>query len=174
MRGVVPGDPGSLSAIGAAARRAARDLAAARATSGTAYVSLKDTWATSTSVRTRKEGQRALATLAEGERHAETVGAALQAYAVELSELQARARAVVDEASGAGITVESGQVRLAWGVTGEADPGTTRERAEAVRGVQAELDAIAVQHRRRRDRLLGELARSTTELEALASALRMA
>ena len=67
MRGVVPGDPGSLSAIGAASRRAARDLAAARETSGTAYASLKDTWATSTSVRTRKEGQRALATLAEGD-----------------------------------------------------------------------------------------------------------
>jgi hypothetical protein len=163
-----------LSAIGAAARRAARDLAAARAASGTAYASLKDTWATSTSVRTRKEGRRALETLAEGERHAETVGAALQAYAVELSELQARARAVVDEASGAGITVESGRVQLAWGVTGEADSAATRERADAVRRLQAELDAVGTLHRRRRDRLLSEVAASTADLEALASALRLA
>lgn len=174
MRGVVPGDPGSLAAIGAAARRAARDLAAARATSETAYASLKDTWTTSTSARTRREGQRALATLAEGERHAESVGAALQAYAVELSELQARARAVVDEASGTGITVERGRVTLAWGVTGEADPAATRGRGEAVRAVQAELDAIAAQHRRRRDRLLAELVGSTADLERLASHLRLA
>ncbi|CAN7145265.1 hypothetical protein [Knoellia sp. LjRoot47] len=170
----MPGDPGSLSAIGAATRRAARDLAAAGARSETAYASLKGTWATSTSVRTRKEGQRALASLAEGMRHAETVGAALQAYAVELSGLQARARAVVDEATGTGITVEAGQVSLAWGVTGEADAETTRQRSEAVRQVQSELDAIAAHHRRRRDRLLAEVASSSTDLEELARTLRLA
>jgi hypothetical protein len=170
----VPGDPASLSAVGAAARRAARDLEAAHGRSETAYGSLKEGWGTSTSVRLRKEGARALATLAEGARHAEVVGAALQSYAVELSELQARARAAVEAASTAGLVVDGGQVQLAWGVTGEADSGATRERADAMRRVQVELDAISAQHRRRRDRLLAEIGASTSELDGLASALRLA
>ncbi|WP_404384093.1 hypothetical protein LL946_01580 [Knoellia locipacati] len=174
MRGPVPGDPASLSSLGATARRATRDLEAARVRSETAYGSLKDGWGTSTSVRVRKEGGRALATLAEGARHAEAVGAALQSYAVELSELQARARAAVDEASAAGLVVDAGQVQLAWGVTGEADSVATHERTEAVRRLQAELDAISTQHRRRRDRFLTEVVASTANLEALASALRLA
>lgn len=173
MRGVVPGDPASLSTLGAAARRSARELAAARERSGTAYGSLKEVWGTSTSVRTRKEGHRALTTLAEGARHADVVGSAIQSYAVELSQLQARARAAVDEASAAGLVVEDGQAQLAWGVTGEADSGAMRERVDAVRRVQAELDAIAAQHRRRRDRLLAEIAGSTADLEGLARALRL-
>lgn len=174
MRGVVPGDPGSLSAIGAAARRAARDLDAARERSETAYASLKEAWSTSTSVRTRKEGQRALAALAEGARHAESVGAALQSYAVELSALQARARAVHDEASASGMTIDDGRAQLPWGVTGEADSTLMRERADSLRRVQSELDAIAAQHRWRRDRLLTEVAASTSDLEGLARALRLA
>ena len=170
----MPGDPASLSSLGATARRAARDLEAARVRSETAYASLKEGWGTSTSVRVRKEGTRALATLAEGARHAEMVGAALQSYAVELSELQARARAAVDEASAAGLVVDAGQVQLAWGVTGEADGAATLERAEAVRRLQTELDAIGTQHRRRRDRFLAEVAGSTADLAGLADALRLA
>ncbi|KGN28832.1 hypothetical protein N798_16975 [Knoellia flava TL1] len=169
----MPGDPASLSALGASATRASRELAAACEASGTAYASLKDVWGTSTSVRVRKEGRRALDALTVGGRHTEAVGAALQSYAVELSALQARARAVLDEASAAGITVEAGRARLAWGVTGEADAATTRGRADTVAKVQAELDAVAAQHRRRRDRFLAEVAASTTELEALARSLRV-
>ena len=169
----MPGDTASLSALGASATRASRELAAACEASGTAYASLKDVWGTSTSVRVRKEGRRALDALTVGGRHTEAVGAALQSYAVELSALQARARAVLDEASAAGITVEAGRARLAWGVTGEADAATTRGRADAVAKVQAELDAVAAQHRRRRDRFLAEVAASTTELEALARSLRV-
>lgn len=173
MRGLVPGDPASLSALGGASRRAARLLAAAHARSGTAYASLKESWATSTSVRTRKEGQRALAVLAEGAQHADTVGSALQSYAVELSQLQARARAAVEGAAAAGLVVEDGHVRMAWGVTGEADSDATRERTAAARRVQAELEAIRAHHRRRRDRLLAEVAASTTELEGLSRSLRL-
>lgn len=173
MKGLVPGDPASLSAVGAASKRAARELTAAHGRSETAYASLKESWGTSTSVRTRKEGQRALAVLAEGARHAEAVGSAIQAYAVELSQLQARARAAVEDASAAGLVVEDGQVRLAWGVTGEADSDATRERTAAVRRVQAELEAISAHHRRRRDRFLAEVAGSTTELEGLALGLRL-
>lgn len=174
MKGLVPGDPASLSALGGTASRAARDLAAASARSATAYDSLREVWGTSTSVRLRKEGTRALSALAEGGRHAEVVGSLLQSYAVELGELRARARAVVDEAAAAGIEVDDdGRARLAWGVTGEADPGSSRVRSDAVRRVQAELDAVAAHHRRRRDRFLAEVAASTRELETLASTLRL-
>jgi len=170
----VPGDPASLSALAASASRASRELAAACETSGTAYASLREVWGTSTSVRVRKEGRRALDALTVGGRHTEAVGAAIQSYAVELSELRARARAVLDEAAAEGIVVEDGRARLAWGVTGEADPETTRGRTEAVSRVQAGLDAVASHHRRRRDRFLVEVAASTAELEALARALRLA
>lgn len=173
MRGVVPGDPASLSAVGAASKRAARELTAAHGRSATAYASLKDSWGTSTSVRVRKEGERALAVLAQGARHADAVGSAIQSYAVELSQLQARARAAVEQASAAGLVVEDGQVRMAWGVTGVADPDTSSERSAAVRRFQAELDAVAAQHRRRRDRFLAEVAGSTTDLEGLARGLRL-
>ncbi|WP_353950785.1 hypothetical protein V6K52_14250 [Knoellia sp. S7-12] len=173
MKGQLPGDPGSLAAAGTAARQAARDLAGASARGTTAYLSLKDAWGTSTSVRTRKEGQRSTAALAEGGRQADVVGAALQAYAAELSELQARARRVVDAASTAGLVIEGGQVGLGWGVTGEADLEASNDRAAHVSSLQAELDGLTAQHRRRRDRLLAELLTSTRDLAELAGNLRL-
>jgi len=173
VRAHLPGDPGSLTAAGTAARRAARDLAFASAGGTTAYLSLKDAWGTSTSVRTRKEGQRSMTALSRGGRQAEAVGMALQSYAAELSALQARARRVVDVAGTAGLVIEDGQVALGWGVTGEADLGATHDRDATVGTLQAELDGLAAQHRRRRDRLLAELAASTRELAKIASDLRL-
>lgn len=173
MRGHLPGDPGSLTAAGTAARRAARDLAAASADGTAAYLSLKDAWGTSTSVRTRKEGQRSMTAMAQGGRQAEAVGTALQTYAAELSVLQARARRVVDTASTAGLAIADGRVSLAWGVTGEADLGATHDRNALVNALQTELDGLSAQHRRRRDRLLAELTTSTRELDEIASSLRL-
>jgi hypothetical protein len=169
----VPGDPGSLSAAGGAARRAARELAGASARGTTAYLSLKDGWGTSTSVRTRKEGQRSMAALERGGEQADVVGAALQTYAGELSELQARARRLVEAVAAAGLALVDGQVRPAWGVTGEADPRVAHESQELRRTLQAELDGIGSQHRRRRERLLAQLTESTHTLDAIANDLRL-
>lgn len=173
MRARLPGDPGSISAAGTAARRASRELAGASERGTAAYLSLKDVWSTSTSVRTRKEGQRSMAALAEGGRQAEVVGAALQTYAAELSELQGRARRVVEAADTAGLVIENGQVVLGWGVTGEADLETARDTAALVRTLQDELDGLTAQQRRRRDRLLAEVRASTHELDTIANDLRL-
>lgn len=173
VRSHVPGDPGSLSAAGTAARRASRELAAGSARGRTAYLSLKNVWGTSTSVRTRKEGQRSMAALAQGGEQAEVVGAALQRYAAELSELQARARRVRDAADGAGLAIVDGHVRPAWGVTGEADPQAAQDAAALMRTLQDELDGLGAQFRRRRDRLLGEVTESTRTLDEIASNLRL-
>ncbi len=173
MRGQLPGDPGSLTAAGTAARRASRELAGASETGTTAYTALKDAWGTSTSVRLRKEGQRSMAALTEGGRQADVVGAALQTYAAELSELQARARRVVEAANTAGLVIEDGQVALGWGVTGEADVDTARDTAALVSTLQTELDGLTAQHRRRRDRLLAEVLSSTRELAEVANNLRL-
>ncbi|MFW5470938.1 hypothetical protein ACOCJ4_12930 [Knoellia sp. CPCC 206435] len=173
MRTSVPGDPASLAAAGGTARRVSRDLVALHGRGTTAYGSLGEVWGTSTSVRTRKQGRRAMDAVTEVGRHADVVGEALQAYAAELSELQARARAVLDAAAATGLVVEEGRVREQWGVTGEADHRTVSERDARARALQAELDAVAVQHRRRRDRLLAGLARSRQELEDVAAALRL-
>ena len=173
MKGPVPGDAGSLSAAGTAARRAARDVAGASERCKTAYLSLKDVWGTSTSVRTRKDGQRSMDALALGGEQAEAVGAALQTYAAELSEVQARARRVVDAADTAGLVIEGGRVGRAWGVTGEADPQTASAADALVQALQDELDGLGAQHRRRRDRLLAELADSTHTLGEIANDLRL-
>lgn len=172
MRGHLPGDPGSLAVAGTAARRSARDLAGASEGGATAYPALKDAWGTSTSVRLRKEGQRSMAALAEGGRQADVVGAALQTYAAELSELQARARRVVEAADTAGLVIEGGQVGLGWGVTGEADREAARDTAALVSTLQTELDGLTAQHRRRRDRLLAQVVSSTRDLAEIASNLR--
>jgi len=169
----VPGDPGSLSAAGTAARRAARDLAGASERGRTAYLTLKDVWGTSTSVRVRKEGQRSTAALVLGAQQADVVGAALQTYAGELSEIQARARRVLDVADTAGLTIVDGHVRRAWGVTGEADPRAAQDTEELMRTLQDELDGLGAQHRRRRDRLLTRLTESTQTLDEIASDLRL-
>ncbi|WP_106296878.1 hypothetical protein [Knoellia remsis] len=169
----MPGDSGSLAAAGTSARRAARDLEAARERSGAAYDTLRSEWSTSTSVRVRKEGARALDVLAEGSGHADRVGALLQEHATRLSELQARSRRLLDDVAAAGLEVEDGVVRLPWGVIGEADAAAARGRADDVRAFQGELDAILAQHRRRRDALLEQVAASTAELEGLARALRL-
>lgn len=174
MKGGLPGDPGSIAAAGTAARRASRELAGAGEGALAAYLSLKDVWGTSTSVRTRKEGQRSLAALARGAAQAETIGAALQTYAAELSELQARGRRVVESADTAGLVIDNGQVGIGWGVTGEADLEAASDRAALVRTLQDELDGLARQQRRRRDRLLADVLTSTHELDAIASDLRLA
>lgn len=173
MKGQVPGDPGSISAAGTAARRASRELAGASDRGTTAYASLKELWSTSTSVRTRKEGERSMAALAEGGRQAEAVGAALQTYAAELSELQSRARRVVEAADAAGLVIEGGQVRRGWGVTGEADLEAARDTEALMRTLQDELDGLTAQQRRRRDRLLTEVQASTQALDTIASDLRL-
>lgn len=173
MRSPVPGDPASLAAAGATARRVTRELAAVHGRGTTAYASVGEVWGTSTSVRVRKQGRRAMDALAEVGRHTDAVGEALQAYAAELSELQARVRAVLDAAAATGFVVEDGRVRQQWGVTGEADQRTVSDRTAQSEALQAELDAVAVQHRRRRDRLLARLAGSRQELEVLAAALRL-
>lgn len=173
MRSPVPGDPGSLSAAAAAARRAAREVERTHEGARTAYGSLKGTWGTSTSVRLRKEGARSLEVLAEGARHADAVGSALGTYAGELSELQARARRLVESVAAAGLTLDGGRVVLSWGVTGEADAGAAAVRDSDRAALQEELDAITAQHRRRRDRLVAELTESTHRLEGLARDLRL-
>lgn len=173
MRAQLPGDAGSISAAGAAARRASRELAGASERGTAAYLSLKNLWGTSTSVRTRKEGQRSMAALVEGGQQAEMVGAALQTYAAELSELQGRARRVLEAADTAGLAIENGQVGLGWGVTGEADLETARDTAALVRTLQDELDGLGAQQRRRRDRLLAEVRASTCELDTIATDLRL-
>lgn len=173
MRSPVPGDPASLAAAGATARRVSRELTVVEGRGRTAYASLGEVWGTSTSVRTRRQGRRAMDALAEAGRHTDVVGEALQAYAAELSELQGRARALLDEAAAAGLVVEEGRVRPRWGVTGEADPRSVDAREARVRTLQTELDAVGVQHRRRRDRLLSRVTASRVELEDLAAALRL-
>ena len=65
-----------------------------------------------------------------------------------------------------------GRVVVGWGVTGTADARSDLARDEVREELQAELDLVLAQHRRRRDWVLGVLHDSTTALSDLSHRLR--
>ena len=68
--------------------------------------------------------------------------------------------------------MRDGRVELAWGVTGAADSGADREREHLRTALQADLDLVLAQHRRRRDWVLEVLRDSTTDLAGVSHKLR--
>ena len=102
----------------------------------------------------------------------DTLGRVLQDHATDLADLVARARAVEERARAAGLDVRDGRVEVGWGVTGTADAQADLARHEAREALQAELDLVLAQHRRRRDWVLGVLRDSTSALSDLSHRLR--
>lgn len=169
---VVPGDAASLSACAATARAVAGHLGR-RATGVRAASRLvAEGWTgrASAGVRARATG------LAEATDTAATeldrVGRVLQDHASDLADLVARGRRLEERARAAGLEVRDGRVELAWGVTGTADAVGDRQRAQAQATLQADLDLVLAQHRRRRDWVLGVLRESTTALAEISHDLR--
>ncbi|GAA4408460.1 hypothetical protein GCM10023168_25880 [Fodinibacter luteus] len=169
---VVPGDPASLSACGAATRGVGERLGRHASGVRTASRLLGEGWAgrTSAGVR-RRTGDLAEATDATAA-ELDRVGRVLQDHASDLADLVARGRALEERARAAGLEVREGRVEVAWGVTGTADAASDRQREEARAGLQAELDLVLAQHRRRRDWVLGVLRESTTTLAEVSRNLR--
>ncbi len=169
---VVPGDPASLSACAATARAVGGHLGR-RATGVRAASRLvAEGWTgrASAGVRARANG------LAEATDTAATeldrVGRVLQDHASDLADLVARGRRLEERARAAGLEVRDGRVELAWGVTGTADAAGDRQRTQAQATLQADLDLVLAQHRRRRDWVLGVLRESTTALAEISHDLR--
>ena len=169
---VVPGDPASLSACGAVARSVAEQLGGRATGVRTASGLLGEGWTGRTSAATRRRAAAlADATDACGAQ-LDTLGRVLQDHATDLADLVARARSVEERARAADLDVRDGRVVVGWGVTGTADARSDLARDEVREELQAELDLVLAQHRRRRDWVLGVLRDSTTALSHLSHRLR--
>ena len=169
---VVPGDPASLSACAGTARSVAERLAdhatGVRTTSGLLGVG----WTGRTSASTRRRAADLAAATDTTAAQLDRVGRVLQDHATDLADLVARGRALTERARAAGLEVRDGSVEIGWGVTGAADADADRARAATRSALQAELDLVLAQHRRRRDWVLGVLRDSTTGLSDVSHRLR--
>ncbi len=96
----------------------------------------------------------------------------LQDHATDLADLVARARTIEERARAAGLEVRDGRVEVGWGVSGPADAHADIQRHETREVLQAELDLVLAQHRRRRDWVLTVLRDSTGALSDLSHRLR--
>ena len=96
----------------------------------------------------------------------------LQDHSTDLADLVARSRAVEERAAAGGLAVREGRVDVAWGLTGTADESAEREREDLRAALQAQLDLVLAQHRRRRDWVLGVLRDSTAGLARTSRNLR--
>ncbi|HET6967875.1 MAG TPA: hypothetical protein VFI44_06340 [Ornithinibacter sp.] len=168
----VPGDPASLSACGRTVREAARGLEDDATGVRTAYRELGEGWAGRTSAMARRAGADLAEQVSLTGFELDRVGRVLQDHATDLADLVARARAIEERAGAAGLEVRDGRVEQAWGVTGAADAGADREREHARAALQADLDLVLAQHRRRRDWVLEVLRDSTTALVEVSRNLR--
>ncbi len=169
---VVPGDPASLSACAGTARSVAERLGDHATGVRTASDRLGDGWAGRTSASTRRRAADLAAATDTTAAQLDRVGRVLQDHATDLADLVARGRALTERARAAGLEVRDGSVEIGWGVTGAADAEADRARAATQASLQAELDLVLAQHRRRRDWVLGVLRESTTGLSDVSHRLR--
>ena len=143
---VVPGDPASLSACASTARSVGHGLTgqASRVRATSRELAQGWTGRTSAGVRQRASGLADATDAAASE--LDRMGRVLQDHASDLADLVARGRAVEERAR-----VELGMIRTA---------------------LQADLDLVLAQHRRRRDWVLEVLRDSTTDLAGVSHKLR--
>ncbi|MBM6400903.1 hypothetical protein [Phycicoccus sonneratiae] len=168
----VPGDPASLSACAATTAAVGRRLDALAQALGPEVAALGEGWPGRASVATRRRGGGLADAGAATADELVRVAGVLQDQASDLADLLARARAVEERAEAAGLVVRDERVVPAYGVRGEADAAAQRALTERATGLQAELDLVLAQHRRRRDFVLGVLRESTDRLAALSHGLR--
>ncbi|MGL5817794.1 MAG: hypothetical protein ACRCYR_09550 [Phycicoccus sp.] len=169
---VVPGDPGSLSSCAATARAVAERMTAHAVAVSDAWAGLGEGWPGPSSAATRRRGAALATATSTAAAELDRVGRVFQEHATDLADLVARGRALEARASSAGLAVRDGRVVPEWGVVGEADAATARERDVLTGDLQAELDHVLVQFRRRRDRLLAVLDGSSSALAQVSHGLR--
>ena len=148
---VVPGDPASLSACASTARSVGHGLTgqASRVRATSRELAQGWTGRTSAGVRQRASGLADATDAAASE--LDRMGRVLQDHASDLADLVARGRAVEERARAAGLVVRDEHLRTA---------------------LQADLDLVLAQHRRRRDWVLEVLRDSTTDLAGVSHKLR--
>lgn len=169
---IVPGDPASLSACAVTVRGVADGLAREADALTVALAALADGWGGRASVAPRRAGDALTAAAATTASELEHVARVLQDHATDLADLLARARAIDERARAAGLEVRGGTVGAVWGVAGEADAAAVATRDALATALQADLDLVLAQHRRRRDWVLEVLRASTASLDTVSLTLR--
>ena len=169
---VVAGDPASVSAGAGPARSVAERRGGRASGVRTASERVGDGWSGRSSAATRRRAADLAAATEATAAQLERVGLVLQDHATDLADLVARARALTERAAAVGLDGREGRVEIGWGVTGTADAKADRAREATRVSLQAELDLVLAQHRRRRDWVLGVLRDSTTALSDLSHGLR--
>ena len=169
---LVPGDPASLSSCAATAGTLSRRLAARSEEVAAALADLAHGWPGRRSVDTRRRGADAASAGSALAAELEAVATLLQDQATDLADLVARARAVEERAAAAGLEIRDDRVVPAPGIRGAADPDAEQHRDAVAGGLQAEVDLLLAQHRRRRDFVLGALRSSTDRLAQVSAGLR--
>ncbi|MGL4744927.1 MAG: hypothetical protein ACRCXL_11140 [Dermatophilaceae bacterium] len=169
---IVPGDPGSLSSCAATTRAVAARMTARAEDIDGAWSGIREGWPGPSSATIRRRGAALATATSSAAAEIDRIGLVFQEYATDLAELVARGRALAARASSAGLEIRDGRVVPPWGVVGEADATTARERAVLADALQAELEYVLIQHGRRRDRLLTALNGSTATLAHLSHGLR--
>ncbi|QIM21395.1 hypothetical protein G7075_10130 [Phycicoccus sp. HDW14] len=168
----VPGDPGSLSACAATTASVGRRLGVLAEALGPEVEALGEGWPGRASVTTRRRGAALAGAGTSTADELTRVAGVLQDQASDLADLLARARTVEERATAGGLEMRDERVVPAYGVRGEADAAAQRAQDELAARLQAELDLVLAQHRRRRDFVLGVLRESTERLAALSHGLR--
>lgn len=169
---LVPGDPASLSACAVTVAAVARRLRESAASAGPALAGLGEGWGGRPSVAVRRRGDALVGGATTTADRLDELGRVLQDQATDLSGLLARARALEERAAAGGLEVRDGRVLAQLGVLAAADAGVDRSRRETADALQAELDLLLSQHRRRRDFVLRTLRASGEALGEVSHALR--
>ncbi|MBM6404383.1 hypothetical protein JQN72_09040 [Phycicoccus sp. CSK15P-2] len=169
---LVPGDPASLSSCAASTAATAERVAATAAALEASWSALAQDWPGRASVEPRRRGDAVVAASSSTADELGSVARALQDQATDLAGLVARARTVEERAAAAGLEVRDDRVVPAYGRVTTADAAAESARAATAATLQAELDLVLSQHRRRRDFLLGMLRASTGRLAEVSAGLR--
>ena len=169
---LVAGDPASLSAGAVVAATGGRRVADLAAPLEEAVTALGVGWPGRVSVQVRRSASLAAGSCEDLAAELALVARALQDHASDLADLHARERAVRERAAAAGLEVRDGRVVPVYGVLGEADAAAAAAREGTAARLQADLDLVLAQHRRRRDFLLTLLRESATRLDGTSTRLR--
>ena len=179
-RSVVPGDPSSLSILGADALRAGRRLQAdAQALASRRADEAGGVDRTSSheagTPRVRKDlDQRTSslisATLLTAEEMLRIVRL-FQERAAELSTAQHTLQGLRDRATAAGLGIDGSHVSLPWGITGSADADVQAKRVADRDHLQADLDRLQSSASTRRRALEREVKSSTAALTRIIEGL---
>ena len=161
-RSVVPGDPSSLSILGADALRAGRRLQA----DAQALASRRADEAGGVD-RTSSLISATLLTAEEMLR----IGRLFQERAAELSTAQHTLQGLRDRATAAGLGIDGSHVSLPWGITGSADADVQAKRVADRDHLQADLDRLQSSASTRRRALEREVKSSTAALTRIIEGL---